>query len=308
MCVTMEMEPTVCRRSVRTSRRRSSLSRVPVFLVADGFAETLAGMKIDSFEAVFSLEQGKDLAKKSLGRHRKRIELEAVLPGMDRPVKLYLKRYDHPPILKQIGNWFAHKRRVTFGGIEHETAVTLAARGVATPRTIAWGRHWGRLFEKRSFLMTQEVTDSQSLERRLPDCFHDPSSLAKRREFIRSLASFVQRFHETGYRHRDLYLSHIFCSTEGQFCLIDLARAFKPLLAQRFRVKDLAQLHYSAPRAFFTQTDRLRFFLAYRNRARLTRADKSFVTAIIKKARRMARHNHKHGVSVPFLDRDGARR
>jgi hypothetical protein len=243
------------------------------FFIADDFAEALAGMGVRSLDSVFSLDQGRDLAKKSIGRYRKRIELEVTLPA-GQSTKLYLKRYDHPPIVRQLANWFTHRRRVSFAGVEHDAAFALCAAGIGTPHMVAWGCQWGAIFERKSFLMTQQVADSDSLERRLPACFTDSGRLGDRRRFIRSLAQFIRRFHLTGYRHRDLYLSHIFCSTSGQFCLIDLARAFKPLFARRFQVKDLSQLHYSAPARVFSRTDRLRFYLTYCDRRRLTATDK----------------------------------
>jgi hypothetical protein len=288
-------------------RNKSSSSSTEVFFVADDFAGVLSSMGVDSLEAVFSIEQGKDLAKKTIGRYRRRIELE-VTSVTGQPTKLYLKRYDHPPIGRQLANWLAHRRRVSFAGVEHETASALIAAGIGTPRTVAWGCQWSLLFEQRSFLITQQVPDSDSLERRLPACFSDSGRLRDRRQFVRSLAQFIKRFHQTGYRHRDLYLSHIFCSTSGQFCLIDLARAFRPFLARRFQIKDLAQLHYSAPARVFSRTDRLRFYLAYCDHRRLTGSDKSLIMAVLKKARRMASHNRKHGTPVPFLESRGAKR
>jgi hypothetical protein len=154
--------------------------------------------------------------------------------------------------------------------------------------------------------MTLEVRAAESLERRLPACFGaplTPDTLRQRRDFIRRLAGFVRRFHETGYCHRDLYFSHIFHSDTGVLSLIDLARAFKPFLGRRFQIKDLAQLHYSAPGHSFSATDRLRFYLTYCDRKTLRPSDKSLVAAILKKAARMARHNRKHRVPVPYLDR-----
>ncbi len=188
--------------------------------------------------------------------------------------------------------------------MEHEAADRLAAAGINTPRTIACGEQWQTLFEHRSFLMTEEVRDSRSLESQLPPCFQGPLTIEKRharRDFIRRLASFIRRFHETGYRHRDLYLSHIFCSSEGEFCLIDLARASRPFLRQRFRIKDIAQLHYSSPAESVTRADRLRFYLVYTGRRRLLPQDKAFIRKVIRKAHRMARHNRKRGNPIPFL-------
>jgi heptose I phosphotransferase len=115
------------------------------------------------------------------------------------------------------------------------------------------------------------------------------------------LASFIKKFHETGYRHRDLYLCHIFRVPDGRFYLIDLARAFRPaMLGEIYRIKDVAQLYYSAPARCFSKTDRLRFLQAYLGRKKLNAGDKIFVRRIVNKARRMARHGVKHGRAVPF--------
>ena len=124
-----------------------------------------------------------------------------------------------------------------------------------------------------------------------------------RAEQCMPLAAFVRKFHETNYRHRDLYFAHIFLDNAANFHLIDLARAFKPnLLSRRFQVKDIAQLYYSAPGKYFSKTDRLRFYLAYTGRTRLSGKDKAFIRNVINKAKRMARHDIKHGRVVPYLD------
>ena len=60
-------------------------------------------------------------------------------------------------------------------------------------------------------------------------------------------------------------------------------------------------MHYSMPAADFSRSDRLRFYLSYCERRRLGRGDKAVVRRIVRKANRMARHNVKHGGTVPFL-------
>jgi len=85
--------------------------------------------------------------------------------------------------------------------------------------------------------------------------------------------------------------------------LIDLARAFRPsIMRERWRIKDMAQLHYSSPGRYFSNADRLRFYKAYRGLGRLGIRDKSFVRAVLRKAARMADHDLKHGRTVPFLE------
>ncbi len=273
------------------------------FFVAPDCKEALTKLGLTSIDAVFSFNAGEELAKANLAGYRSRLQFETELP----PATLFLKRYDRPPILVQIKNWLQHHSRRSCGSCDFEPAEKLAAAGINTPKTVAYGQQWGWLFEKRSFIITEGIPDAESIERRLPDCFNKlatAENLKLRRNFISQLAGFVKRFHETGYRHRDLYFSHIFYGANGGFYLIDLARAFKPkLFVERFRLKDIAQICYSAPARYFSRTDRLRFYLGYKASGKLTAKDKVFISKVIKKTRRMARHDIKHGRVVPFAGR-----
>ena len=187
--------------------------------------------------------------------------------------------------------------------MEYETSEQLKEAGINTPKTIAYGQQWNTFFEKRSFFITEKIPDAEALERKLPDYFTGepaPKILRQRRDFISNLAHFIKKFHETGYRHRDLYLAHIFYN-DKDFYLIDLARAFKPALQKkRFQIKDIAQLYYSSPGKYFSRTDRLRFYLKYTNRKKLDSADKALIRRIIKKVHRMAQHDKRHGKQAPF--------
>lgn len=283
---------------------RHALAHIwPTVLAAEPFRQALEELELTSLDAVFAFEGGTDMAKKGLGRFRRRLHFELTPAGSQRPVRVFLKRYDRPPVLRQLRHWLEHRKRASFGVAEHETASRLAEAGIRTPVTVACGQAWGLCFERASFLMTEEVAGAASLEQKRPACFEGPATQANvraRRDFIVRLAEFVRRFHATGYRHRDLYLCHIFHSERDGFCLIDLARAFRPLLSRRFRLKDLAQLHYSAPGRYVTRTDRLRFFLAYSGHERLSPQDKACIRAVVRKANAMARHSRRHGIPIPF--------
>lgn len=296
MTTTQATHPADCE---RTADERTCL------FVARSFRDAFSRLGLTSLDAVFAFDTGRDLAKPNIGRFRRRLQLEAIPAGSQQPVKLFLKCYDRPPLARQVGNWLSQHGRRSFASAEREAIEQLAAAGVNTPHIVACGEQWGILFERRSFLMTEEIRGSQSLEQRLPKCFDGvstPAVLRTRREFIRRLAEFIRRFHATGRRHRDLYLAHIFCSDIGEFCLIDLARASRPFLQRRFQIKDIAQLHYSSPAGSFSRTDRLRFYLTYAGCRRLLPQDKAFLRAVAAKASRMARHNAKHGGSPPFLE------
>jgi hypothetical protein len=234
--------------------------------------------------------------------YRTRIRLQIGAP----PKNVFLKRYEHPPLPVQLDKWLCNHGPVTCGMFEVKAAKILSAAGVRTAEIIAYGQQKNLIFENRSFVITKQVPNAQSLEQKLPDYFDAPATgknLTARRQFIKRLAQFIKTFHNAGFRHRDLYLCHIFCDTKECFTLIDLARAFQPwLLRQKYLIKDVAQLYYSTPAKIFSRTDRLRFYRLYSGGKKLICADKAFIRQVISKADVMARHDKKHDRVVPFKE------
>jgi hypothetical protein len=270
------------------------------FFVDADFKNAFYETGLTSIDKIFSFNLAKNLAKKNLAKYRSRLQFEVGSP----PTTVFLKRYDRPPIGLQIKNWLCHHKKTSYGFVDFETANSLTRKGINTPKTICYGEQWGSFFEKRSFIITEKIPNAEPLEQKLPDCFtasFTTENLKLRRIFIRNLADFVKKFHGTGYRHRDLYLCHIFYNTSGEFYLIDLSRAFKPkLLGERYRIKDIAQLYYSAPGSIFSKTDRMRFYMGYRKCDRLNAEDKGFIEKVINKAKQMARHDSKRGRVIPL--------
>ena len=270
------------------------------FFVDCDYQAAFEKLGLISIDDIFSFNAGKNLAKNNLAKYRSRLQFETGQP----PKTIFLKRYNKPPILTQIRNWFSSHSRKSFGFLDFDSAEKLSAMGINTPKTIAYGQQWGIFFEKKSFIATEKIPNAESLERKLPDCFTNsatPENLKPRRKFIAQLGIFVRKFHKTNYRHRDLYLSHIFYSDKGQFYLIDLSRAFKPIFsAGRYRIKDIAQLNYSSPGRYFSKTDRLRFYMAMTGRKKLTGKDKTFIRKVISKTKRIAKHDIRHGRPVLF--------
>ncbi len=270
------------------------------FKVDTDYQAALRDVGITSIDSVFSFSLGTDLHKKNLAPYRSRIQFKITSPDKT----LFLKRYNCPPVLVQLKSWLNHRRRASLSSFEFEPADQLNTAGIYAPKTICRGQLWGKIFEKKSFIITEKLAGALSLEKKLPACFDEPTSIQKRKlrnDFIDKLANFVKKFHATNYRHRDLYLCHIFHSEDDKFYLIDLARAFKPnFFAERFRVKDIAQLYYSAPAKNFSRTDRLRFYRQLTGRDKLTTKDKKFIGKVKNKAKRMARHDSKQGRKAPF--------
>lgn len=261
-------------------------------------AERLGHLGLTTLDAVFAFDAGQPLVKSNLSSFRSRIRIEQP------PHKaLYLKRYYRPPLRLQLGGWLRWGRRLSAADLDRVPAEPLAQAGIQTPKIIAFGSQWGTLFEKRSFLITEEIA-GRSLEKHLPDCLTNLNPLqnpAPRRQFLCRLADWVAALHRSGFCHRDLYLAHIFLTDDNQLVLIDLHRTFRPrLFKQRWRIKDLTQLYYSAPGRTISRTDRLRFYLRYAGRTKLSAADRRIIHKIKRKAWRIADHDLRHGRAVPF--------
>ena len=266
------------------------------FFLDNDFLDAFTSIGLTNIDAVFNFDAGQNLGKANLAEHRTRIKFETDSPA----ATLFLKRYDNTPKFTQLKNWLAHRKRAAMMSYDLTPAENLLKLGINTPKTICYGSEFHGLFEKRSFIITEKIPDSQSLETQLPECFSSENPREKK-IFINSLAEFIRKFHDTGFRHRDLYLCHIFYSQSGRFTLIDLHRCFRPKFrSSRFRLKDLAQLYYSAPGKIISKTDRLRFYLRYAGKNTLSAPDKSFIAKIKARADRMAGHDTRHGRTAPF--------
>ena len=266
------------------------------FFLDIDFSNAFAELGLTNIDAVFNFNAGQNLDKLNLAGHRTRIQFETDSPR----ATLFLKRYNNTPKSIQIRNWLAHRKRAVTMSYDLTPAENLQKLGINTPKTICYGSEWLGLFEKRSFIITEKIPDSQSLETQLPECFSSENPQEKK-YFIDSLAKFIRKFHGTGFRHRDLYLCHIFYSQPSRFTLIDLHRCFRPnFRADRFRLKDIAQLYYSAPGKTISKTDRLRFYLRYAGKNTLSASDKSLIAKIKAKADRMAKHDIRHNRTAPF--------
>ncbi|HAL45443.1 MAG: hypothetical protein A2Y12_13230 [Planctomycetes bacterium GWF2_42_9] len=259
----------------------------PGFFVLKDFAQCFGKLNLASIDKIFAFNKGEFLHKKNLAGFRERIKFEIENPK----TTLYLKRYNNAPAKVQFKNWLNQRKRLSLAACDMEPAENLRKLGINTPRTIAFGQEWNGLFEKRSFIITEQIPDSFKLEDKLP----------REKDFIKKLAIFIKKFHDTGFRHRDLYLCHIFCDPKTQFTLIDLARAFKPLFfSKKYLIKDLAELYYSAPGNKISKADKLRFFLFYLRKEKLSFSDRMMIRQIKAKAKRMARHDKKHNRPVPY--------
>jgi hypothetical protein len=254
------------------------------FQVAAAWQSFLNSQGIRDLAHLFAWNRGDRLDKPGLEgwRQRWRIKLAG---SRDEPQTLYLKRFDRPPFARQWERWRSGEMCSSTAGVEWRNAVALAAAGVRAAEPVAFGQEMAGPFEVRSAILIGEAP-GESLERwvpaNLPPASHEVD-WRNRRLRLDGLARFVARFHDAGFVHRDLYLCHIFYEPRiaqepgracGQddvsrdlqhaFCLIDLQRVFRPRWrGQRWAIKDLAALDFSAPSDRVSERERLRFLCRY---------------------------------------------
>ena len=156
-------------------------------------------------------------------------------------------------------------------GNEWQAIDRLTAIGIDTMRAVAFGQRGWNPARRHSFLITEELAPTISLEDFCREWAHQPPPTALKHALIRRVADMAGRMHRAGVNHRDFYLCHFLLHLEPQptaqnlkLSLIDLHRAqSRTQVPRRWRDKDLAGLYFSALGIGLTQRDFLRFLRVY---------------------------------------------
>jgi heptose I phosphotransferase len=150
--------------------------------------------------------------------------------------------------------------------------------GVRTIRPVAFGRMGRSPARIRSFLITEELPGTTSLEDFCAAWAVQPPAPQLRRALIEQLAEMVRRMHTHGINHRDCYICHFHLDTSSgrgllstdklPLYVIDLHRAqIRRRTPRRWLIKDLAGLYFSSLDRGLTRTDRWRFVAAYEQKS-----------------------------------------
>lgn len=171
----------------------------------------------------------------------------------------------------------------------------LEKAGVATMKVVGFGQRGSNLATQQSFLITEELTNCDSLEdwALQPDRFNFTAK--QKRILIEQVAVISRNMHNSGMNHRDFYLCHFLLErgndhTWPHLFLIDLHRAqIRPKVPFRWLVKDLGGLYFSALDASLTRRDYLRFLKCYFGQPLRTLLTEhaDLLTAVQKRADRM---------------------
>lgn len=145
---------------------------------------------------------------------------------------------------------------------------------IDTMTAVGFGsRNWNPA-KRQSFIITQALEDTVSLEDYCADWLQKPPPVAIKRQLIQRVATISRKMHGNGVCHRDYYICHFLLhdaeayslgqQTQPRLSLIDLHRALnRRALSQRWIVKDIAGLYFSAMHIGLTQRDVLRFLRVY---------------------------------------------
>lgn len=220
-----------------------------------------------SIESVFAI-QGERLTRDPLSEVV-RIERDGV--------RYYVKRY-----------WGAGKGLRRFIGrprvkAEWQNLSHFAKWGIPTAPIVARGLERRGFAFARGALITRELSNTVDLAvmaRQRDSRLGDPDWVER---ISRQLASHTRLMHDHHFTHNDLKWRNLLVDEEGQLFFIDCPTGSfwrGPLLRYRI-IKDLACLDKVAKRVL-SRTQRLRFYLQYRRRARLNIGDKRRVRQILK--------------------------
>jgi heptose I phosphotransferase len=186
----------------------------------------------------------------------------------------YVKRHFGVGWREIFKNLVTLKRPVIDAGNEYKAILDLSAGGLHTLTVAGFGCNGLNPATRRSFLITDELTGTQTLEQVCLRWLESPPSLRTRLQLIERVGEVARRMHALGYVHQDFYLCHLLLAGSSQpmdtrareapIFVMDLHRAvFHSRIPFRARVKDLGGLFFSAFEIGLRRRDVLRFLQVY---------------------------------------------
>ncbi|MEH6564940.1 MAG: lipopolysaccharide core heptose(I) kinase RfaP [Halopseudomonas sp.] len=168
-------------------------------------------------------------------------------------------------------NWSTLKAPVLGAGQEWQAIAALQQAGVPTMTAVAFGERGRNPAGQHSFIITEELAPTISLEDYSVNWLQEPPAPVLKRALIERVAQMTRQMHGAGVNHRDCYICHFLLHTDQPITasqvplsIIDLHRAqIRPQVPLRWRNKDLAGLYFSALNIGLTRGDKLRFLRSY---------------------------------------------
>src|SRR5262245_26185052 len=253
--------------------------------VAAEYLPLLRAHRLDTFDRIMALNGGKT-ARDFPGRQT--VRLEFARPTGDEPAQgIYLKRYQpqYLSLCRRWLRWWGWPAAQDEAWREWQGLQAMHELGIATPIPIAVGQQRAHGMVTRSFLITAEVRGGME-----GGVYARDLTPSARRRFLERVAALVRKFHQAGWVHKDLYISHVLAvppvapARDADLVLIDLQRVSRPCCwRQRWVVKDLGALAYSALKSGASPRDLLRAYLEYRGKPRFEPSDRAFARRILRR-------------------------
>ncbi len=265
-----------------------SFCKQGLLLINSRFYDFLVANKIDDFHRLMNMK-GDSLHKKNKYRSVVSFQIEGKT--------FYLKRHFWPLSDKVKYLLSFHQREDARN--EWNNMLLLDRLGFRTVTPVAFGEQQVFGLPKTSLTLTEKLYDAEPLEKYVQNHFIPPLTEAQirgKRALIRQLAELTRDFHDRGLHHQDFYLGHLFIHLRDHIIhILDIQRVHhRKVLRKRHRVKDLAQLLFSAQGlGVFTAADGMRFAHVYFGRKKLLRHDKHLIRGIAAKSRRIEKHTVK---------------
>lgn len=187
------------------------------------------------------------------------------------------------PVLGAKNEWLALKR--------------LQQNSIATMTPVAYGMKGLNPAKLESFIITEELPDSVSLEDYCINWLAEPPSYSEKTILLSKAAASSKAMHEMGINHRDYYICHLHienCTTPGfvadkdsVLSMIDLHRAqLRKATPLRWRVKDVGGIYFSALDIGLQAKDVWRFMRLYSGKslAKTLQEDAEFWALVEKRA------------------------
>lgn len=175
-----------------------------------------------------------------------------------------------------IANLLRLRRPVLGARNEWQALNRLHQLGVDTMTPVAFGEKGWNPARQCSFLVTEELEAMISLEDVCAQWRTSPPPARLKWALVKKLAQISRVLHSHGINHRDFYLCHFLVAQDSladslrnpgqvpRLFLIDLHRAqIRRQLPERWRIKDLSGLYFSAMDCGFTRRDIFRFIRNY---------------------------------------------
>lgn len=184
----------------------------------------------------------------------------------------YFLKWHRGTSLKEIVKNLISLRMPVLGADREWNAIhRLRDVGVDTMQGVGFGEKGLNPLTKTSFIITEDLTPTISLEDYCADWATNPPNAVVKRMIIKRVATMVRKMHLSGINHRDCYICHFLLhlpfngrEDELKISVIDLHRAqIRHRVPQRWRDKDLIGLYFSSLNIGLTSRDILRFMKIY---------------------------------------------